>query len=191
MNDPSATRLDATAHNVVQAIGVRLASDAELIAERYVQALRADGHFPGAKELSSSQLRDHVTPFVGLLASQLMTIGELRGEAPDLLRDGGQLQRAMSELHGAQRYRLGWSETDIERETGLLLAEIVKALRGSVALADTTRAVDAEGIQSPDIPDEPLRKAAEYAEVVARQVLEQATRTALRAHRFAKAADAP
>jgi signal transduction histidine kinase/DNA-binding response OmpR family regulator len=191
ITDLSASPLDVTAHNIVQAIGVRLASDAEMIGERYAQALRADGHFSGAKELSSAQLRDHVTPFVGLLASQLMMIGETRGQAPELLRDGGQVQRVMSELHGAQRYRLGWSETDIERETGLLLAEINKALKGSVALTDTIRAVDAEGIETPDIPDESLRMASDYAEAVARDVLEQATRTAIRAHRFAKAADAP
>jgi signal transduction histidine kinase/DNA-binding response OmpR family regulator len=191
INDVAPSALDDAAHNVVQAIGVRLASDAELIAERYVQALKADGHFPGAKELSSAQLRDHVTPFVGMLASQLMMIGETRGEAPDLLRDGGQVQRVMSELHGAQRYRLGWSEGDIERETKLLLAEIRKALKGAVAITDTSRAVDAEGSAIPDIPEEPLRMAAEYSEVVARDVLEQAARTAIRAHRFAKAADAP
>ena len=187
----SATELDPIAHNVVQAIGVRLASDAELIAERYVKAVRGDGHFPGAKELSSAQVRDHVTPFVGMLASQLMMIGETRGQAPDLLRDGGQVQRLMSELHGAQRFRLGWSEADIERETGLLLIEVHKALKGSVAVADATRAAGAEGVDIPDIQEAPLRMAAEYAEVVARHVLEQSARTALRAYRFAKAADAP
>ncbi|HUQ98226.1 MAG TPA: ATP-binding protein [Gemmatimonadaceae bacterium] len=191
LTDLSATQLDPTAHNIVQAIGVRLASEAELIAERYVHALRTDGHFPGAKELSSAQLRDHVTPFVGLLASQLMMIGETRGQTPDLLRDGGQVQRLMSELHGAQRLRLGWSEADIEREIALLLIEVTKALKGSVAVTESSRAVDAQGADMPEIPDAPLRMAAEYAEVVTRHVLEQSARTAIRAYRFAKAADAP
>lgn len=191
IGNSSGIALDAAAHNVVHAIGERLASDSELIAERYAQALRADGHFPGAKELTIAQLRDQVAPFVGLLASQLMVIGETRGQAPDLLRDGGQVQRLMSELHGAQRYRLGWSESDIEREASLLLAEINKALAGAIAVKDAIRAADAAGADTPEIPDEPLRMASEYAEVVARHVLEQATRTAIRSYRFAKAADAP
>jgi hypothetical protein len=126
--DQSSAPLDENAYDIVQAIGARLASDAELIAERYVNVLRSDGGFPGARELSAAQLRDHVTPFVGLLASQLMIIGETRGKSPDLLRDGGQVQRFMSELHGAQRFRLGWSEADIDREVGLLISEVARAL---------------------------------------------------------------
>ena len=95
--------LDVAAYDVLQALAVRLANGAETIAERYVAALRADGRFPGVHALPAVQLRDHVTPFVGLIASQLMIIGETRGKAPELLADGAQLRRVMSELHGAQR----------------------------------------------------------------------------------------
>jgi phage terminase Nu1 subunit (DNA packaging protein) len=138
-------------------------------------------------ELSTVQLRDHATPFVGLLASQLMVIGETRGKAPELLRDGGQVQRLMAELHGAQRYRLGWSEADVERETPLLVAEVRRALEGAVegALEGTT------GSSEAGISAEAVRAASEYAAAVTRHVLEQAAGTALRAHRFARAADAP
>ncbi|HZK78706.1 MAG TPA: HAMP domain-containing sensor histidine kinase, partial [Gemmatimonadaceae bacterium] len=189
--DVSALPLDAAAHDVLHAMAVRLASDTELIAERYVEALRTDGYFPGARAVSAAQLRDHVTPFVGLLASQLMVIGETRGQAPDLLRDGGQVQRMMAELHGAQRFRLGWSEADVERETSILLTEITKALKGSVEATHTIRATAAANATAIDISPEPLQRATAYATAVVRHVLAQATRTCLRAYRFAKAADAP
>jgi signal transduction histidine kinase len=187
----SSAPLDAAAYDVLQALSVRLAADAETIAERYVGALRSDRRFPGVMQLPTVQLRDHVTPFVGLLASQLMVIGETRGQAPDLLRDGGQIQRAMSELHGAQRFRLGWSEADIERETSLLLDEIVKALQHAGDPGDAVRATSAAGGAAQAIPAESVNVATDYASVVARHVLEQSTRNSLRSYRFAKNADAP
>ena len=182
--------LDATAYDVLYALAVRLAAEAETVAERYVAAMRADGRFPGARTLSSVQLRDHATPFVGLIASQLMIIGETRGEAPELLGDGAQVQRVMAELHGAQRHRLGWSETDIEREDPLLIAEIERTIRESLSNAGTSD-VPTEGSDGTAPSSEAARAAAEYALAATRQMLEQGTRTALRSYRFAKATATP
>jgi signal transduction histidine kinase len=177
--------LDAAAYAVLHALGVRLAADAETVAERYVAALRADGRFPGARDLPDVQLRDHATPSVGLLASQLMVIGETRGQAPELLGDGAEVQRVMAELHGAQRHRLGWGEADIERESPLLLAEVERAIRDAL---DTAAAGGPGGTP---VAAAAVRAAAQYAADVTRVTLEQATRTALRAYRFAKAAATP
>jgi len=186
----SARPLDAPAHDVLYALAVRLAAEAETIAQRYVGALRADGRFPGARALSSVQLRDHATPFVGLIASQLMVIGETRGEAPELLGDGAQVQRVMAELHGAQRHRLGWSESDIEREAPLLTAEIERTLREALSTAGPDSA-SAEGSDAPQSTNEAAHDALQYAVVAARQMLEQGTRTALRSYRFEKATATP
>jgi hypothetical protein len=181
--------LDDAAYAVLHALSVRLAADAETVAERYVAALRADRRFPGALELPMVQLRDHVTPLVSLLASQLMVIGETRGQSPDLLRDGAQVQRVMAELHGAQRYRLGWKEADIERETPLLLAAVERALRASV---DTAVTAGITGIvDHAEISEAAVHTASQYAAALARQLLAQTATTSLRAYRFAKAADAP
>ena len=183
-------RLDVSAYDVVHALAVRIAAEAETIAQRYVAALRADGRFPGARALSAAQLRDHVTPFVGLIASQLMVIGETRGEAPELLGDGAQMQRVMAELHGAQRHRLGWSENDIEREEPLLAAEIDRALRAALSTAVSAGA-SADGSDGAAPSSEAARAAMQYAVVAARQMLEQGTRTALRSFRFVKATATP
>jgi signal transduction histidine kinase len=191
--------LSDAAYAVLFALGVRLAASSETIAERYVAALQADGGFPGAHTLPLVQLRDHVTPFVGLLAAQLMVIGETRGRAPELLGDGGQVQRLMAELHGAQRWRLGWSADDLERETPLLLAEMERALRGAV---DTHAAREVASIAGADAQGldaaadshsantiEAADSAARYALDVTRHVLEQAARTAARAFDVARMAD--
>jgi hypothetical protein len=187
--EPAGPPLDAAAYAVLYALSVRLAAEAETVAERYVAALRADDRFPGVRELPAVQLRDHATPFVGLLASQLMTIGETHGQAPELLGDGSQVQRVMAELHGGQRLRLGWSEADLEREMPLLTAEVERALRAAVDTAATP--ADATTSDAMDITGGPVDAATRYAAVVTRHVFERATRTALRAYRFAKAANAP
>jgi hypothetical protein len=129
------------------------------------------------------QLRDHATPLVGLLASQLMILGETRGSAPELLGDGAQMQRVMAELHGAQRHRLGWSEADIEREVPLLVAEVVRELSAVLQ--------PAAGVEI-DVGDRgPAEAAARYAQDVVRHGLGQLMGTALRSYRFARAAATP
>jgi PAS domain S-box-containing protein len=190
ISEPAGPLLDDTAYTVLHALSLRLSADAESIAERYVAALRADSRFPNVRDLPTVQLRDHATPFIGLLASQLMIIGETKGQAPDLLADGGQVQRVMAELHGVQRHRLGWSEPDLERQTPLLLAEIVGAIHSAVDIAHT--AEPAEVVQ-PEVAysTDATRSAVQYAVEVARHMLERAARRTLRAYRFAKSAPGP
>jgi hypothetical protein len=188
---PGTGALDAAAYAVLHALAIRLASESEAVGEAYVAALRADGRFPGVRDLPGVQLRDHATPVVGLLASQLMTVGETRGQAVELLGDGAEVQRFMAELHGAQRHRLGWSEADIERETPLLLAEVERAIRGALDTSVGGAVVDGAGVDGARVDGAAARAAAQYATDVARASFEQSTRTALRAYRFAKAAATP
>ena len=183
--------LDDRAYTVLHALSVRLASEAETVAERYVAALRADPRFPGARDLPAVQLRDHATPMVGLLASQLMVIGETRGRAPELLGDGGQIQRLMAELHGAQRYRLGWAEADLERESRLLRVEIERTLEAAIGAASTGRGAGAATAEEVGIDHGAVHAAAQYAAVVTRHVLDQGVGASLRAFRSAQTADAP
>jgi hypothetical protein len=188
-----AANLDAGAYAVLHALGARLAIDAENIAMRYVAAIRADGRFPGARELRSAQLRDHSTPFVGLLASQLIILGETEGQDPELLADGGHLQRLMAELHGAQRHRLGWSEDDIERETRLLFVEVQRAIYASIDESSATLATQNEGdsVRDASLPTASVRAAVQYAIDVAHRVLDQASHTTLRTYRYSLEADGP
>lgn len=185
--------LDDSAYAVLYAIGTKLSTDAEVIAERYVAAMRGDGRFPGSRDLHNAQLRDHATPFIGLLASQLTVLGETSGKDPELLADGGHIQRLVAELHGAQRHRLGWSEADIERETKILVTEVERAINASVDTVTTqeaTRGGASDSVRDAVSPTA-VNAARQYALDVASRVLEQAARTTIRTFRFAKSADAP
>jgi hypothetical protein len=185
--------LDDAAFAVLHAIGTRLSTDAETIAERYVASLRADGSFPGARELRGVQLRDHATPFIGLLASQLTIIGETQGKDPDLLGDSGHVQRLMAELHGAQRHRLGWSEADIEREIQILYKEVERAIRIAIDTSVTAEALRDPSLTAARLVVSPssVTAATKYALDVSYRVLHQAAHTTMRTFRFAKDADAP
>jgi signal transduction histidine kinase/CheY-like chemotaxis protein len=189
ISDTTLGPMDDTAYAILEALSSRLAAEAETIAVRYVAALRADTRFPGVRELPSVQLRDHATPFVGLIADQLRAIGETRGQAPELLRDGGQLQRTLSELHGAQRYRLGWSEEHIERETALNRAEIGRTIEAALDTSATAPIVESLAPNSLAPNPDAVRVAKEYASAVVTHVLEQAAGIAIRAHRFARMGD--
>jgi signal transduction histidine kinase len=175
--------LDDGAFAIVRAIGARLGADTEVIAVRYVAALRERPEFPGVQTLPEAQIRDHVTPFIGLLAGQLMTIGEMHGHAPELLADSGQVQRFMAELHGVQRRRLGWSEDDLRAESPIILGEIQRAIRNSLVSAPTTLP------ESGQADAAAIELAMEYALDLARHVLDRALLTALKAFRFAAATD--
>jgi signal transduction histidine kinase len=197
----AAVKLDDDAYLALQALGARLAAEAETASEHYVAALRADPELPGAQELPTVQLRDHAPALLALLASQLMVIGETRGSDPELLRDGAQAQRLMSELHGAQRHRLGWREEDIERETAYLIAAVQSTIIAGEAAAMEAASDSKAAVVPPRymsrapigphsgvvISAASVSTAAAYANRVARDVLEQGMRTSLRSFRFAKA----
>ncbi len=197
----SAIHLDDDAYLALHALGARLSANAEATAEHYVTAVRADPGFPGAQELPTVQIRDHAPALLGLLSSQLMVIGETRGGDPEMLRDGAQAQRLMSELHGAQRYRLGWREEDLEREASYLIAAVESTIRaGETAAVEATSEARA-AVVPPTFPSrapigphsgivisaDSVSAAATYAIRVARDVLQQGMQTSLRAYRFAKA----
>jgi hypothetical protein len=153
------------------------------------------------QELPTVQIRDHAPALLGLLSSQLMVIGETRGGDPELLRDGAQAQRLMSELHGAQRYRLGWREEDIERETTYLIAAVESTIRaGETAAVEAASDSKAAMVPPPFLSRAPIgphsgvvisadsvSRAAAYAIRVTRDILRQGMQTSLRSYRFAMA----
>jgi hypothetical protein len=60
----------------------------------------------------------------------LITISEVGIEASAQLRDGNAIRHDVAELHGAQRHRLGWSESDVSLEYGLMRDELATLLHG-------------------------------------------------------------
>jgi beta-lactamase class A len=83
-----------------------------------------------------------------------------------LLRDGAEIQRLLAELHGAQRYRLGWTETEIAKDVDTLSSELVNATK---SLSEN-------------------QAAGEFVIDVVKKILEQWKQTSIRGYRFARAA---
>jgi PAS domain S-box-containing protein len=107
-----------------------LSSTAEVV-ERFAERLVHDPRVPMAAGLDPSAVRDHTVTLVADMAQTLLTLSGA-GEAQEReLRDGSEIQRLIADLHGAQRARLGWSETALVREFEILREEIQNAVRRS------------------------------------------------------------
>ena len=117
-----------------EAAGLSLLSDHVLsrlkpITETYVQRLIQDGSVPRASETSEIELRDHVPHFLSGLASLLAHTGEAEGGISEVLQAGHEIQRMVLELHGTQRYHLGWTEEALRRDLDILKATVQDDLR--------------------------------------------------------------
>jgi PAS domain S-box-containing protein len=106
-------------------VGRIVAEDADELVQQLAERLRADPAIPGARELDRAQLEDHTSTFLLDIGKSLITLDEGGGE-PALMRDGSDIQRLISERHGDQRRRLGWTAEAVRREFDLL-RELVEA----------------------------------------------------------------
>ena len=110
-------------------IGELLLREVETILEALTVRIREEGVMPGAKTLKFSQLADHYPSLLADLGGMLIIIEEGEGQPSALIGDGTEIQRLVSEKHGAQRARLGWSVDDLRREYAILRDELARAVR--------------------------------------------------------------
>ena len=117
----------------------------ELIA-RYVARMRSDPLIPIAKSLPTPMLEDHALSFLGDLFQSLIVVEKADvlddREESNLLDDGSRIQILVSELHGAQRHRVGWTEAALDREYEILKEEVARFVRTRAADADSTIDID-------------------------------------------------
>jgi PAS domain S-box-containing protein len=123
-----------------------LSADAEVV-DRFAERLVRDPRVPMASDLDDSAIRDHTVTLVADMAQTLLTLSGAGATQERELRDGSEIQRVIADLHGAQRARLGWTETALVREFEILGEEIQAAVRRSTpdatgALATLARFVD-------------------------------------------------
>lgn len=150
----------------VKALASALKGQIDNISRRYVERLRTEGDVPDLSGISEPYVRDHADTVIAEIATAASLLAETKGRASDLLRDGSEVQRLLAELHGAQRYRLGWSEAEIGRDVETLSNE----------LAATTRSLS-DNVSTTDFVIDVIRK-----------ILEQWKLTSIRGYRFARAA---
>jgi hypothetical protein len=124
---PAPTRKSSTR------IGDRLREHVEQVIVRYAARLRGDPLIPMAAELPSPLLEDHALSFLGDLFQTVVVLEKADDiddrEEADLLKDGTRIQHLISELHGHQRHRLGWTESALRREYAILAEEVESLAR--------------------------------------------------------------
>jgi hypothetical protein len=106
----------------------------ERVLHAYVARLHSDPGTPSAHAATDAQVEDHLASFLADLAGALHQLDGVSGGAPPgeptaAVRDSTAIQRVVSERHGAQRARLGWSEQEVRREFTILREELAAAVR--------------------------------------------------------------
>jgi hypothetical protein len=109
-------------------VGHILVQHADLLVQRLGDRLQADPAIPNAKALDRAQLEDHIGTFLLDMGKSLIALDEGGGE-PAMMRDGSEIQRMIAELHGEQRFRVGWTADEVRRETVILWEEIETLIR--------------------------------------------------------------
>jgi len=110
-------------------VGAALLADLDQTLETIVARIRSDESLSISAGLKFSQLADHIATFLADVASALVIIEEFAGQPSPLLADATEIQRLVSERHGAQRARLGWTESAIRREFMIIREELERVVQ--------------------------------------------------------------
>ncbi len=124
-------------------VGTSILAQLEPTVTTIVGRIRADPAIRMAAGLRSSQVADHLSTFLADIASALAVVEESSGRPSPLLADAMEIQRLISERHGAQRGRLGWTEAALRREFMIIREEIERLVRQGVPAGGTLAAHDA------------------------------------------------
>jgi PAS domain S-box-containing protein len=117
-------------------VGKALSGEIDAIVEAYRERLRTDPGVPRAAGLGDAELEYHASTLLADVAQSLLALEKSDVTPEHLLRDGGEIQRVISELHGAQRARLGWTEASLRREFGVLREEVEAGVQRKVSRTD-------------------------------------------------------
>jgi signal transduction histidine kinase len=101
----------------------------EKTVETIVNRIRADANLSMAAGLKFSQLADHLGTLLADVGSALVVMEEAKGSSSGTLADAVEIQRLIAERHGAQRQRLGWSESGLRREFMIVREELESLVR--------------------------------------------------------------
>jgi PAS domain S-box-containing protein len=142
----------ARAGRSLRTLAEALMADLGRVLHAYVARLRSDPETPSARAADEAEIEDHLVTFLADVATTIRTLGSVvespSGEPSAETLDGSDIQRVVSDRHGAQRARLRWSEQEVRREFVILREELVAAVRRRAPeyfQAPTTDARYAEG----------------------------------------------
>jgi hypothetical protein len=116
------------------ALGELLVATAPDIVATVVERLRGDPQIPRARQVTRTELEDHIATYLSDMGQFFAILDERGGERIPLIADGTLIQRLIAERHGAQRHRLGWTEDELRREYAALVAEVERVVLDSSLL---------------------------------------------------------
>jgi len=117
-------------------VGRALLSKLERSIETIVDRIRTDPNLDVAAGLKYSQISDHFAAMLADVGGALVVMEEAGGTASPTLADAVEIQRLISERHGTQRQRLGWTESDVRREFMIVREELEKVVRNASEFGD-------------------------------------------------------
>jgi signal transduction histidine kinase len=117
-------------------VGRAVLSSMEITVERIVDRIRTDPNLSVAAALKFSQLADHLAALLADVGGALVVMEETNGSSSPTLADAVEIQRLISERHGAQRQRLGWSESAVRREFMIVREELEQVVRNASEFGD-------------------------------------------------------
>ncbi|MGQ0816159.1 MAG: PAS domain-containing sensor histidine kinase [Gemmatimonadota bacterium] len=124
-------------------VGEQMIGAIEAILDAYSARLKKELPLANGSQLEYADLVDHAGTFLTDIAQALIILENSNVDPVNLMHDGTQIQRVISELHGAQRYRLGWTEEMLAAEWRILWEEISRSLARGPADAGEVDLVDA------------------------------------------------
>ncbi|HKR08229.1 MAG TPA: ATP-binding protein [Gemmatimonadaceae bacterium] len=124
-------------------VGHVLLSKVESIVDTVVERISSDPNLATNAGLKYSQLADHLTALLADVGSALCVMEEVKGSASGTLADAVEIQRLISERHGSQRQRLGWTESALRREFMIVREEVERTIRTASGFGDPLPVEDA------------------------------------------------
>jgi hypothetical protein len=116
------------------ALGELLVAAAGDIVASVVDRLRGDNQIPRARQVSRTELEDHIATYLSDIGQTFAILDERVTARVPLIVDGAAIQHLIAERHGAQRQRLGWTEEELRREQAILVAEVERVVLDSSLL---------------------------------------------------------
>jgi len=116
------------------ALGELLVVSAPDIVATVVDRLRGDPQIVRAREVTRTELEDHIATYLSDMGQLFAILDDHGPDRAPLIFDGTAIQRLIAERHGAQRYRLGWTEAELRLELATLLAEVERVVLDSSLL---------------------------------------------------------
>jgi signal transduction histidine kinase len=131
---PTANLRLATSRAGRIALGELLVATAQDVVATVVDRLRGDPDVPRAREVTRTELEDHIATYLSDIGQLFAILDERGTRAAPLIVDGAAIQQLIAERHGAQRQRLGWTEEELRREHATLLSEVERVVLDSSLL---------------------------------------------------------